>query len=157
MTLDADWNQGLLRERKSPRSRGMSQSPLPPEVSTPRPARSWRAKFADAFRGMKLGIRGQSSFFVHFFFAALVIAATAALGVDLLSWCVLLLCIGLVLVAEMINSAMEMLFRGLDERQKTRCGRCLDISAGAVLLASITTAVVGAIIFVNRLVLLLST
>jgi len=62
-----------------------------------------------------------------------------------------------VLVAEMINSAMEMLFRGLDERQKTRCGRCLDISAGAVLLASITTAVVGAIIFVNRLVLLLST
>ena len=33
--------------------------------------RSWGAKFAAAFRGIKLGVRGHSSFFVHFFFAAI--------------------------------------------------------------------------------------
>src|SRR5207249_11700618 len=45
-----------------------------------RPPRSWRSKFRDALRGVKLGIRGHSSFFVHFFFAALVIAAAIVLG-----------------------------------------------------------------------------
>ena len=44
-----------------------------PEVSSPPPRRSWRDKFKVAFRGLKLGIRGHSSFSVHFFFAALVV------------------------------------------------------------------------------------
>ena len=44
-----------------------------------RPKRAWRAKFGDAMRGLKLGIRGHSSFFVHFFFSALVLAAAAIL------------------------------------------------------------------------------
>jgi diacylglycerol kinase len=153
-THDAGWDASPLVRRLAERVGVMSHDSFAPEGAPARPPRSWRQKFADAFRGMKLGIRGQSSFFVHFFFAALVIAAAIALGVDLVSWCILLLCIGMVLVAEMINSALELLFRGLDERQKARCYRSLDIAAGAVLLASIATAVVGAIIFVNRLMVL---
>ena len=35
--------------------------------------RNWVAKFRCAFRGAKLGVRGQSSFFIHFFMAAAVI------------------------------------------------------------------------------------
>src|SRR5438445_13838140 len=81
----------------------------------PRPRRPWRAKFRDAFRGLKLGIRGHSSFSVHFFFAALVLAAAVVLRCTVIEWCILLLCIGLVLTAELFNSAIETLFRGLDE------------------------------------------
>jgi diacylglycerol kinase len=113
--------------------------------------RRWSAKFGDAFRGLKFGIRGHSSFFVHFFFAALVLATAIALDCDLFSWCLLLLCIGLVLMAELFNSAVETLFRGLDEKTKARSYRCLDIAAGAVLVASITAAVVGSIVFLARL------
>src|ERR1051326_2614785 len=74
-------------------------------LQTPRPRRPWSEKFRDALRGLKLGIRGHSSFFVHFFFAALVVAAAIVLRCELLEWCLLLGCIGLVLTAELFNSA----------------------------------------------------
>jgi diacylglycerol kinase len=121
-----------------------------------RPRRSWRMKFAAAFRGIKLGVRGHSSFFVHFFFAALVVAAAVALGCDQTQWCVLLGCVGLVLTAELFNSAVETLFRGLDEVTKSRAWPALDIAAGAVLLASITASVIGLIIFGSRLLAMLA-
>src|ERR1700751_1643321 len=85
-----------------------------------RPPRSWRSKFRDAFRGLKLGIRGHSSFFVHFFFAALVLAAGVVLQCHALEWCLLLGCIGMVLTAELFNSAIETIYRGLDEATKSR-------------------------------------
>src|SRR5438270_6408576 len=84
----------------------------------PRPRRSWRSKFRDAFRGLKLGIRGHSSFFVHFFFSALVIAAGVVLRCETLEWCILLGCIGMVLTAELFNSAIETIYRGLDDATK---------------------------------------
>jgi diacylglycerol kinase len=125
------------------------------DTADPRPRRPWRAKFRDALRGLKLGIRGHSSFFVHFFFAALVLAGAVVLQCSLVQWGVLLLCIGLVLTAELFNSAIETLFRGLDEHVKARAWPALDIGAGAVLLASITAAVVGTAVFANRLLFLL--
>jgi diacylglycerol kinase len=121
----------------------------------PRPRRPWRAKFRDAFRGLKLGVRGHSSFFVHFFFAALVLAAAIVLRCSLNQWCILLLCIGLVLTAELFNSAVETLFRGLDEAAKERAWPALDIAAGAVLMASLVAAAVGITIFAYRLLQML--
>ncbi|GBD35568.1 Undecaprenol kinase [bacterium HR36] len=116
-----------------------------------RPPRTWRHKFADALRGVKLGIRGQSSFFLHFFCAAAALAAAWVIGLDGMSWCILLLCIGSVLVAEMFNSALEILCRGLDESTRYRCAPALDIAAGAVLLAAVTAVLVGGLVFANRL------
>jgi len=117
-----------------------------------RPRRSWRHKFRDAFRGLKLGVRGHSSFFVHFFFSALVLAAGLVLRCRALEWCLLLGCIGLVFTAELFNSALETIFRGLDASTKPRVRSCLDIAAGAVLLASIVAALIGSIIILGRLV-----
>ncbi len=113
--------------------------------------RTWRQKFKIAFRGMKFGIRGQSSFFVHFFVSALVIAAAIVLGCNLVEWCVLLGCIGFVLTAELFNSAIETLFKGLDQETRDQVWPALDISAGAVLLASLFAALIGLIVFINRL------
>src|SRR2546425_11643739 len=84
----------------------------------PKPRRSWRDKFRDAFRGLKLGIRGHSSFFVHLFFAALVLAAAIVLRCDVTEWCLLLGCIGMVLGAELFNSALQNLFHGLGAATK---------------------------------------
>jgi diacylglycerol kinase len=124
---------------------------LPEEQSEPRrPRRAWREKFRAAFRGLKLGIRGHSSFSVHFFFAALVVATAIVLGCDKVEWCILLGCIGFVLVAELFNSAIETLFRGLDEATRERAWPALDVAAGAVLMASITAAVIGAIVFLSK-------
>jgi diacylglycerol kinase len=113
--------------------------------------RSWRDKFRVAFRGIKLGIRGHSSFAVHFFFTALVLAAAIVFRCTLIEWCLLLGCMGLVLTAELFNSSIETLFRCLDEPLRDRAWPCLDIAAGAVLLASITAAVIGTLIFLAKL------
>jgi diacylglycerol kinase len=127
----------------------------PIEQPAPRkPRRSMKRKLRETARGLKLGIRGHSSFFVHFFFAALVLAAGIVLHCALLEWCLLLGCIGAVLTAELFNSALETLVHGLEEPAKTRVRPCLDIGGGAVLLASIMAMIVGSLVFLNRLLLL---
>jgi diacylglycerol kinase len=104
-----------------------------------------------ALRGMKFGVRGHSSFAVHFFFAAVALSAAVALQINLVEWCLVILCIGLVLTAELFNSCIETLFRCLDETTRNRAWPCLDIAAGAVLLASLTAAVVGLLLFLPKL------
>jgi diacylglycerol kinase len=132
---------------------------LPPERPRPirrRTVRPWREKLRDAARGMKLGVRGHSSFFVHFFCGALVIAAAATLQCSLIEWALLCGCIGGVLTVELINSAIETLFHGLEESTRHRLANVLDIAAGGVLCAGLTAAGIGGIILGNRLWLALS-
>lgn len=120
-------------------------------LSQDRPRRGWRDRLRPACRGIKLGVRGHSRFFIHFFCTALVLAAAIVLRCDLVQWCLLFGCIGLVHVTELLNNAIEALFRGLDEESKSRAAACLDIAAGAVLLASITASLIGGLIFLSRL------
>jgi len=122
------------------------------ESTRSRPRGRWRSKFAVAFRGLKLGIHGHSSFFVHFFMTALVLVTAWVLGCELWEWCVLLVCIGLVLTTELLNSAIETLFHGLDEPLKQRCWPALDVAAGAVLLASLFAALIGVLVFGSRMI-----
>jgi diacylglycerol kinase len=130
-------------------------SVLPTRPTPSRPRRSWRDKFRDALRGLKFGIRGHSSFSIHFFFAVLVLLAAVVLKCNRFEWGLLVGCIGMVMTAELFNSAVETLFRGLDEEMRERSWKSLDIAAGAVLLASLTAVVVGCLVFVPKLAALL--
>jgi len=112
--------------------------------------RCWSEKFYDAFRGVKAGVYGQSSFRVHLFVAAAVVVAGALLGVSRIEWCLLILCIGGVLVAEMLNSALESMAKAITGERHPHLGNSLDIGSAAVLLASVPAAVIGAVIFVHR-------
>ena len=115
--------------------------------------RSWAEKFRDAFHGVREGLRGQSSFLVHFFFTAAVIAAAVVLKIrDPIQWCLLLLCITVVLTAEMLNSSLESLARAITDQNDPHIRTALNVGSAAVLLASIGAGIVGAIIFVNGLV-----
>jgi diacylglycerol kinase len=61
-----------------------------------------------------------------------------------------------VLTAELFNSAIETLFRGLDDTTKERSWPALDIAAGAVLMASMTASIIGSLILLHRLAVLLN-
>lgn len=132
-----------------------SEPPRAEATLAPRQRRPWREKFRVALRGVKMGIRGHSSFFVHFFITALVLAVAIVLGCSPVEWCLLIGCIGLVLTAELFNSTIETFFRGFDEDARSQAWPALDIAAGAVLLASITAAIIGCIIFLPKLAALL--
>src|SRR5262245_15744609 len=122
-----------------------------PFIVSPRP-RSWLTKFDDAFRGLKLGVRGHSSFFVHFFMATVVIAAAATLRVGLVQWCILLGCLTAVIAAELFNSTIEILCRVIEIERLPNGKAPLDIAAGAVLAVSIGASIIGAIVFIARLI-----
>lgn len=119
--------------------------------SAPKPQRTWTAKFRDAFRGVRLGVTGESSFLIHGLVAALVVIAGAVFRVSRTEWCLLILCIAGVLVAEMFNSALESLAKAVDEEQNPALGAALDIASGAVLLAAIAAATLGAMVFLPHL------
>ena len=116
-----------------------------------RPERNWHEKFRDAFHGLSCGIRGQSSFFAHFFIAAVVLVAAALSHMNHEGWCLLVLCIFGVLAAEMFNSALESMARAITDETDPHVGEALDIGSAAVLLAAIGAAVVGVIIFLRHL------
>ena len=113
--------------------------------------RGWPAKFKYAFAGLLAGIRGQSSFFVHLLMTGAVIVAAALLKVDLIEWGLLVLCTAIVLAAECFNSALEQMAKSVTDQHDEQIGTALDIASGAVLVAAIGAAIVGAIVLGGRL------
>ena len=67
----------------------------------------------------------------------------------LLFW--LVFAVGLVLMAEIFNTAIESLARAPGSRRHPRFRDALDMASAAVLLAAITAAVIGVIVFGSRL------
>jgi diacylglycerol kinase len=112
--------------------------------------RPWSRKFADAFRGLSRAYRTQSSFFVHVWAAVAVVMAAAVLRASLVEWCLLVGAIGIVLVAETFNTALESLARAVDAGRHPRIRDALDMASAAVLTSAITAAVIGAIVLGHR-------
>jgi diacylglycerol kinase len=123
-----------------------------PFAKTPR---SWLRKFADAFRGLAVAVRGQSSFAVHALVSVLVIAAAAWFHVSMAEWCLLALCIAFVWSAELMNTALETIAPAIDTRYNERLRDAIDIASGAVLFAACGSVSVGLMIFVPHVVRLL--
>jgi len=118
--------------------------------------RTWVAKFRDAFRGVREGVSEQHSFAAHFTIAALVLTAAGLLRIDSLTeWAILILCITVVLTAEMFNSSLESLALAITDETHPHIRDALDIGSAAVLLAAIGSAVIGILILGNRLAMLL--
>jgi diacylglycerol kinase len=79
--------------------------------------------------------------------AALALAVLAWFaGVDALSWAILLLCVGLVVSLELLNSALERLSNRVTMERDPLIRDAKDMSAAAVLAASLIAAIVGIIV-----------
>jgi len=114
-------------------------------------ARSWPDKFRSAFRGAWLAMCGERSFAVHLPLTAAVAIAAVYFRISLLEAYVLGLCVSLVLMAEVFNTALEFLSREVSPEKKPGIAAALDMASGAVLVASIGAAAVGSTIFIHRL------
>lgn len=120
-------------------------------------AQSFRAKIENARHGINLALRAEKNLRVHTFIAGLVILAGLILHVNSLKLCILLLTIAVVVLAEMLNSALEFAVDALYKNKYSRLVKfAKDISAGAVLFVSFISVVVGILIFVPELLKLLA-
>jgi diacylglycerol kinase len=77
--------------------------------------------------------------------------AAVVLNVSLIEWCTLVVCIGVVLAAELFNTAIECLAKAITREFDDHVRDALDIASSAVLLAAVAASVVGVTIFAFRL------
>jgi diacylglycerol kinase len=109
----------------------------------------WIQKFRCAFRGIRIATNGQSSFIVHGAIAFAVLVAGAYFSVSSVSWCILLICIAMVLAMETMNTAIEQLVQKLHPDHDPVMRNVLDMASGAVLIVSIGAACIGTIVFLG--------
>ena len=103
--------------------------------------------FTYAVHGIWSGVTDQLNLKVQIGVAVIVIGACFFYAIEPFEWCLILFCIGLVLGLEMMNSAIESLVDLVTLERKPLAGKIKDIAAGAVLIASVISVIIGVIIF----------
>ena len=89
-------------------------------------------------------------------FDVLVAILTIVLGIvfkiSINEWIICITLIGLVLSAELMNTAIETVVDMFTREKNELAGKAKDISAGAVLILAIASAIVGGIIFIPKII-----
>lgn len=103
--------------------------------------------FRYAALGLVHGFRYERNLRIHGFIALLVLIFAMSCGVTRGELAVLLLVIGVVLAAELFNTAVERVVDLVTADYHPLAGLAKNLAAGAVLIVSITAALIGIVIF----------
>ena len=106
--------------------------------------------FNFAIEGVIHVLRTQRNMRIHFGAAVVVIVVSVAVGVSKIELIVLLLSIAFVLIAEMINTAIEGTIDAATTSFDPMAKLAKDIAAGAVLIASVNAIAVGYLVFAGK-------
>ena len=106
--------------------------------------------FNYAFEGIIHVLRTQRNMRIHFAIAVVVLVVAIAADVTKLELIVLLLAIAFVLIAEMINTAIEGAIDVATSSFDPMAKLAKDIAAGAVLIAAINAVAVGYLVFSGK-------
>ena len=110
--------------------------------------KNFNSSFKNARKGMRLVLKSERNIRIHMVVAVLVLVLAFLFGFKPVEMCVLLLTIGLVVIAEMLNTAIEFaLDATFRNKYSIMVGMAKDISAGAVMVASVISVFVGLILF----------
>lgn len=112
--------------------------------------------FGYAFSGIAQAFRDGRNFKVQLCFAILAIALGIALAIDPVEWAIVVVCIAVVLGGECVNTAIEAVVDLVSPDYDERAKRAKDCAAGAVLLCSMASVVVAALLFLPRIIQLVS-
>ena len=120
-------------------------------------SQGFRNTFKNSRKGFRLVLKSERNLRIHLIVASVVIAAAILLGFDIVKFCVLLLAIAQVIVAEMLNSAIEFSLDSYYHNRYSRMvGMAKDISAGAVMFSTIISIIIGCLIFGQAIIELIA-
>lgn len=108
--------------------------------------------FIYAFNGLRILIKEEHNARIHLFATIVVIAAGFFFEISLLEWIAVSFAIGFVIVLEIANAAIENIADFISPAHNERIKKIKDLAAAAVLVAAITSVVVGVIVFLPKLV-----
>lgn len=107
--------------------------------------------FKYAFEGIVTAFKDQPNLKLHFIAAGAVIFVGLFLGITETEWLILSLTIGLVITLELTNTAIEEIVDSFTDQVHPAAKKAKDVAAASVLIASITAAIIGLIIFLPYL------
>ena len=103
--------------------------------------------FGYAGRGIGVMLRTQPNAWVHLGASVLAVVAGFWVRLERWEWLWVVAAIGMVWVAEGVNTAIELVCDALHPEQHPLIGKAKDAAAGAVLIAAATAVVVGVVVF----------
>ena len=104
--------------------------------------------FKNARKGFRLVVKSERNLRVHLIVASLVIAMGFVFQFTGVEFCIALIAIANVIVAEMLNTAIEFALDSIYHNKYSKMvGMAKDISAGAVMFATFISAIIGFILF----------
>jgi diacylglycerol kinase len=108
--------------------------------------------FYFAFNGIKYSFKTQLNFRIHGFLSLIALLLSYFLQITLNEWLWIIAAIALVLIVELINTAIETLVDLVSPEFNVKAGLIKDISAAAVLMAAIFALLIGFIILFPKLI-----
>ncbi|MBN2174937.1 MAG: diacylglycerol kinase family protein [Bacteroidales bacterium] len=112
--------------------------------------------FKYAFQGLGYLFKTQHNAWIHLLAAVISIILGLLLKISLTEWCLISFAMGLVISAELINTSVEYLTDLTSPGYSEKAKRIKDMAAASVLIAAITAAIIGVIIFVPKIIAMLS-
>lgn len=104
-----------------------------------------------AVNGIRIFLKTTHNAWIQLFVALAVIGAGIHLHISTTEWLFVILAIGMVLVAEAFNTAVEFDMDLTSPRYHPYAKYTKDVAAGAVLIAAITASAIGLVIFVPKI------
>nr|WP_091013991.1 diacylglycerol kinase family protein [Paenibacillus amylolyticus] len=111
--------------------------------------RSWGLVFRNAAEGIAYGLRTQRNVRVHTGVAILMCAAGFFFKISRTDWMFVLTAVFLVLVTELMNTAVEAAIDLAHPHIHPLAKAAKDTAAGAVLLAAVFAVIIGCIVFIK--------
>lgn len=117
--------------------------------------RDWHRSFSHAIAGFKHLIRTEKNFRIHLFFAATALALLLLFRAPIVEWALILLVIGLVISAEILNTAIEVMVDIYSPSYHPLAKISKDLGAAAVLFTAVISILIGMLVFIPHLLALL--
>lgn len=103
--------------------------------------------FRYAYEGLIAALKAEPNLKFHFLAGFLVVILGFLLKISKQEWITIIILIGLVITVELTNTAIETVVDVFTQQQHPAAKIAKDISAGAVLVAALTAAISGILIF----------
>lgn len=107
--------------------------------------------FQYAFTGMGHFILNDRNGHIHLLISVMVVTAGWFFGISMQEWCIVLLCMALVISLEMANHALEKLCDAVHEAHHPLIKIAKDVAAGAVLWSAMISVIIGLLIFLPKI------
>ena len=107
--------------------------------------------FKYALEGIFTALKAEKNMKIHFLIIILVIVLGIILKISKAEWIICIILFGLVISMELINTAIENTVDLITKEKNEQAKIAKDVAAGAVLVSAITSAIIGLIIFVPKI------